>query len=233
MRPRALDLFCGAGGATKGLQLAGFHVTGVDLRAQPRYCGDVFHQADALTFPLDGFPLDGFDFIWASPPCQAFTQATISQRESGKTYPDLIAPARYRLERTGRPFVIENVMEAPLQNAIMLCGSMFGLRTWRHRLFELSAHFQHFPMLPPCNHTGIGVSVAGHGTPSWVRARMGGKGFSIEDMRAALGIDWMDRNSLSLAIPPAYSQFIGEQAMQVIHPGNVERTDTERSERAG
>lgn len=95
VRPRALDLFCGAGGATKGLQRAGFHVTGVDNRPQPRYCGDAFHQADALTFPLEGF-----DFIWASPPCQAFT--SLRFMPTAKAHPNLIPQTRARLIATSR-----------------------------------------------------------------------------------------------------------------------------------
>jgi SAM-dependent methyltransferase len=56
-RPRLLDLFCGAGGAARGYQLAGFHVTGIDINPQPRYAGDEFHQADAMTFPQPEAPI--------------------------------------------------------------------------------------------------------------------------------------------------------------------------------
>jgi len=209
MKPLAIDLFCGAGGATKGLQRAGFHVTGVDIKPQPRYCGDAFHQADALTFPLDGF-----DFIWASPPCQAWTIAAQYRRNGGHQYPELIVPIRERLRATGKPYVIENVLEAPLEAAIMLCGSMFGLRTWRHRLFEVP--WWDLRLLHPCNHTGVGVCVVGHGTPSWVRAKNGGKCFGIAEVRAAMGIDWMNRGELSQAIPPAYSEFIGRQFLATL-----------------
>src|SRR5438552_15961975 len=101
MRPRALDLFCGAGGATKGLQRAGYHVTGLDIRPQPRYCGDAFHQADALTFPLDGY-----DLIWASPPCQRYSIANNIHGRSD--HPDFISDVRKRLGRQGAPWLIEN-----------------------------------------------------------------------------------------------------------------------------
>ncbi len=203
---RALDLFCAAGGATKGLQMAGFHVTGVDVKPQPRYCGDAFHQADALTFPLDSF-----DFIWASPPCQEFSQATLSQRMRGSEYPDLISHTRARLEASGIPYVIENVPGAPLRCDVMLCGSMFGLRLVRHRVFELS--FAPTSLLPCCQHPPIPVSIAGHGTPSWARQKNGGKSFTLPERYDAMGIDWMDRDSLSLAIPPAYAEFIGRMAI--------------------
>lgn len=149
--PRALDLYCGAGGATRGLQLAGFHVTGVDIKPQPRYCGDAFHQADALTFPLEGF-----DFIWASPPCQAFTPLRALLK---RDYADLIPATRQRLIASDTPYAIENVERAPLGESgflILLCGSMFGLETGdgraelrRHRLFETSFSI---PLRPRCQH---------------------------------------------------------------------------------
>lgn len=158
---RALDLFCGAGGATKGLQLAGFHVTGVDNKPQPRYCGDAFHQADALTFPLEGF-----DFIWASPPCQAFTRLRALQ--GSNEYPNLIPATRARLVESGIPYSIENVEGAPLGDSgylIMLCGTMFGLQTAdgraelrRHRLFETSFSI---PLRPACQHNARTISVYG------------------------------------------------------------------------
>ncbi len=144
MKRRALDLFCSAGGATRGLQLAGFHVTGVDIRPQPRYCGDEFRQASALEFPLEGF-----DFIWASPPCQKFT-ALRHMPTSRRDHPNLIPQTRARLEKSGIPYAIENVEGAPLGDSgylIRLCGTSFGLATkdWRaelrrHRLFETTRH---------------------------------------------------------------------------------------------
>jgi DNA (cytosine-5)-methyltransferase 1 len=161
---RALDLFCCAGGATRGLQLAGFHVTGVDHEPQPRYCGDAFHQADALTFPIEGY-----DFIWASPPCQKWT--ALRFMPTAKEHPDLIPQTRARLAASGVPYCIENVEGAPLGNSgylILLCGTMFGLQTAdgraelrRHRLFETSFSI---PLRPACQHglSSVGsLSVAG------------------------------------------------------------------------
>jgi len=163
MKLRALDLFCGAGGATKGLQLAGFHVTGVDQAAQPRYCGDAFIQADAITVPLDGY-----DFIWASPPCQAFSRL---RHLHPKTHPNLIPETREKLVGSGIAYCIENVAEAPLGESgflIVLCGTMFGLRTKngraelrRHRLFETSFSIA---LRPRCQHGYVpSLSVVGKG----------------------------------------------------------------------
>jgi len=148
-KPRALDLFCCAGGATKGLQQAGFHVTGVDIRPQPRYCGDEFHQADALTFKfsatsefvggsLDHYPEicdrcglhwdRHFDFAWASPPCQAYTVSrTRVARDRRREHPKLIEPMRIRLQKSGVAWVMENVLGAPLWFPLTLCGGAFGL----------------------------------------------------------------------------------------------------------
>ena len=134
---RALDLFCGAGGATHGMQQAGFHVTGVDIRPQPRYCGDSFVRWDALEY---GDVAGCFDFIWASPPCQAHT--SLNGMHNAKEHADLIPQTRWLLKESGRPYVIENVEGAPLRNPFTLCGTMFGLGTecgvelHRHRIFE-------------------------------------------------------------------------------------------------
>lgn len=129
---RALDLFCCAGGATRGLQMAGFHVTGIDIRKQPRYCGDAFIQADALKPPVD---LREFDFIWASPPCQKYSRST---RGHDKDYQDLVAPVRGMLVSAGTAWAMENVPEAPMRIDAELCGSQFGLRLVRHRIIEAS-----------------------------------------------------------------------------------------------
>jgi len=214
---RALDLFCCAGGATKGLQRAGFHVTGVDIRPQPRYCGDEFHQADALEFPLDGF-----DFIWASPPCQKYS---ILQNTVSVEHPDLIDPVRLRLLRWGGQYSIENVERAPLSASVMLCGTMFGLEAdgaqlWRHRLFETNVPMG---LVPPCQHRptrevdGLRLgAITVTGNSGGTRRRGNLRQYTADQRRMAMGIDWMTIAELSQAIPPAYSEFIGRQVMQIL-----------------
>lgn len=195
---RALDLYCGAGGASMGLHRAGFEVEGVDIRPQPRYPFK-FRQGNALDADLSGY-----DFVWASPPCQAYSQAALGFRNKGKTYPDLMG-----LEAAGCLFAIENVPGAPMRCDIMLCGSMFGLRLIRHRIFETNAPA--LVLTPHCQHPELAVCVVGNGTPTWVKGKNGGKCFSVADARKAMGIDWMNRYELSQAIPPAYSEFIARK----------------------
>jgi DNA (cytosine-5)-methyltransferase 1 len=199
--PRALDLFCGAGGAARGLQEAGYHVTGVDVKAQPRYCGDRFIQADAMAIDWTGY-----DLIWASPPCQAYSDMSVV---TGKTYPDLIGVVRERLVAAGAPYIIENVEGAPLRNPLMLCGTMFGLLITRHRLFETNPPI-YFPPAT-CAHQR---PVVKHGRrPDRDRhyAAATGHFSDVGFVKQAMGIDWMTRDELSQAIPPAYSRFLAMQ----------------------
>lgn len=203
MKPRLLDLFCGAGGAARGYQLAGFHVTGVDIKPQPRYAGDAFHQGDALEF-LAAHAAE-FDAVHASPPCKRFTRLAVATRGD---HPDLLTPTRDMLTWVGRPWVIENVPGAPMRPDIILCGEMFGLGVRRHRWFETSPVI--FSLMPPCRHDQRVVSV--HGMPGG-RSTRDGVMPRLADWKAAMGIDWMSARELSQAIPPAYTYFIGEQLL--------------------
>lgn len=206
MKRRALDLFCGAGGATKGLQMAGFHVTGVDIKPQPRYCGDAFIQGDALEVPLDGY-----DFIWASPPCQAYTMAQNAAKNS-HAHPDLIPAVRERLIRIKCPWVIENVVGAPLINPVVLCGLSFGLKVKRHRLLESKIAF----LTPPCpSHNQDYYVIFGHEVRNRRHGQTAGRKNKIAEGRKAMGIEWMTRGELSEAIPPAYSEFIGRRILSL------------------
>ncbi len=166
--------------------------------AQPRYPYR-FIQADALTFPLSGF-----DVIHASPPCQLYSVTwPLWQRD----YPDVLPLVREQLWASDKPFLLENVVGAPLPGAIMLCGSMFGLDVLRHRLFESNVL-----LFAPgtCQHRGTVkegqyVSVFGKG----------GNGYTKERGSQAMGIDWMTVRELSQAIPPVYTEWLGRQVMQV------------------
>ena len=231
-RPRILDLFCGAGGAAMGLHRAGFKPYGIDNKPQPRY-PYAFLQMDAieaLNVLLDGGGLTfsngetlylvAFAAYWASPPCQHYSWAAARWRNSGYEYPDLITESRDGLLRTGKPYVIENVVGAPMIEPITLCGSSFGLRVRRHRLFE--ATFLIWAL--PCSHRWQNED------PLWsIRQRyrtiktgvcyvFGNQevGQTVEDWKLAMGIDWMGRQELSQAIPPAYSEYIGRHLLRAL-----------------
>lgn len=212
-RPVLLDLFCKAGGAARGYADAGFEVIGVDIEPQRHY-PYTFVQGDALNPPFD---LSKFDAIHASPVCKRFSKVT-KTRVNPEIHPDQIAPIRALLETSGRPYVIENVPEAPLIDPITLCGSMFDLDVQRHRVFEANwplaehhwpcRHKIWAPRFTPARSTGRPgrgkvVTVAGRG--GW------GVGQYAEDWRRAMQIDWMTVDELAQAIPPAYTEFIGRQ----------------------
>lgn len=202
-RPLLLDLFCGAGGASVGYHRAGFDVVGVDIVAQPRYPFR-FIQGDALKPPVN---LDNFDVIHASPPCQAYTQA---QRLHGREHPDLVADVREMLD--ARRYVIENVPGSPLENWVQVCGISLGLRVKRHRWFETSD-----PVMGlACGWHGTYLTVFGHAA-EWHDVRIPGRWpGTTKQAKAAMGIDWMSRDELSEAVPPAYTEFIGTQLIEYL-----------------
>jgi DNA (cytosine-5)-methyltransferase 1 len=220
--PKLLDLFACAGGASMGYHMAGFDVTGVDIEPRASYPFEHI-AADALTVDLSGY-----DAYAASPPCQGYGR--MRHREDASGYPLLIASIRERLESTGKPFVIENVEDAAwdMKAPVRLCGSSFGLRVRRHRLFETN-----FPLTaPPCEHgwqdrykpyklyvgksrtNGLGYRESGIQPVYGGNHNVGGKSPFYKSV--AMGIDWMPEEDLNEAIPPAYTRHIGAQLMQYL-----------------
>ncbi len=234
-RPRLLDLFCGAGGCAVGYHRAGFDVVGVDIKPQPRYPFE-FQEGDAIEllrclirggyFRAGGegktLYLTDFEVIHASPPCQKYSQVNRRQHLQGREYPDLIEPTRELLLKSGLHWVIENVENAPLDRAIRLCGTSFGLPLRRHRRFESSVML--FDL--PCNHakfkekkypTCFQEKGAKRRMSSVVQCYGNTAGSKL--WPAALGIDWMNRHEMSQAIPPAYTEYIGRQLIDVVNVG--------------
>lgn len=219
MKPKLLDLYSCAGGAAKGYADAGFEVTGVDIDLQPRYPYE-FHQADAIQFVLDHG--HEYDVIHASPPCQTFSRTkTLHDNE----HPDLVAVTREALIESGKPFVIENVVGAPLLDPIRLSGTDFNmtaedvdgvlLKLVRVRLFESNIALTPPPKLP-VDHTIQTASVYGAGG-GWTPKhrdnpeRRGGYIPHIDVIKRLLGIDWMTKHELSQSIPPLFTEFVGKQ----------------------
>ena len=209
-----LDAYCGAGGATAGYRRAGFEVVGVDIAPQPNYPGDDLVLGDAVSFIRHHGHL--FDAVHASPPCQA--HSPLGALSPDKVYPRLIEPTRQALEVTGRPWVIENVMAAPLVGGIVLCGGMFGLRTYRHRRFEPGGGL----VLTAPDHPPHVVRTATsrrreRWDQGWHVSVTGDVGTYLGP--EAMGIDWMSGDELCQAIPPVYSFVIGCQLMALVCQG--------------
>jgi DNA (cytosine-5)-methyltransferase 1 len=215
-RPRLLDLFCCAGGAAMGYHRAGFDVVGVDVLPQPNY-PFAFHQADALTFPLDGF-----DAIHASPPCQANIKglgAVNAALGRENTHVDLIPETRARLRAAGVPYVIENVVGAALLAPVRVCGSAFALPIRRHRMFESNVML----LVPSCEHDREREAKYWTSYQNGVKGRRAkvvqvyGQGAERHEWGPALGIDWMTPGELTQAIPPAYTEHIGRQLLLAVN----------------
>jgi DNA (cytosine-5)-methyltransferase 1 len=196
-KPRLLDLFCCAGGAGMGYHRAGFEVVGVDIAPQPRYPFE-FHQADALEYLVEHG--HEFDAIHASPPCQHYSAMQHIHKNAHK-WPDLVGQTRDLLTASKKPFVIENVIGAPLRVDLMLCGSIFGLGMIRHRIFESNIPM---PLLvPTCHHENM--------YDLWHKEGVDQR----NKIREHLKIDWeMTRQEAREAIPPAYTEYIGNQLMR-------------------
>lgn len=221
---KALDLFCGAGGAAMGLHRAGFEVIGVDVAPQPRYPFRFVQMDWRDTFNY--WQAGTFDFVWASPPCQRYCALKVMR--NAREHPDFVDEVRERLRGFGLPYVIENVFGAPLNNPIVLCGSHFALQSngfqlRRHRYFEAS-----FSISSPgqCAHAPRTLGVYGqkvrdiaqekrhYAKPEETRGQPVGVVLPQRWGKEAMGIDWMNMQELSEAIPPAYSEYIGRQFLK-------------------
>lgn len=212
MKPRLLDLFCGAGGAAMGYAQAGFEVLGVDINPQPDYPFK-FIQWDALDY-LQSRPRFLPDAIHASPPCQAYTSMRHLGKRAGEGAPDLVDKTRELLEATGLDWIMENVAGSPLRNPLVLCGSTFGLGVRRHRLFESNLLL----FGGPCQHGAWGRPIAVYGDhpqqPGDKTYRVN-RAHTLKEGQRAMGIDWMPWKSLTQAIPPAYTEHLGRQLLAV------------------
>lgn len=220
-RPRLLDAFSCAGGAAKGYHDAGFEVVGVDINPQPRYPYE-HHVGDALAFIAEHG--HEFDAIHASPPCQTYSS---TRALHGNEHPDLVAPTREALIASGKPYVIENVVGAPLIDPLRLCGTEFDmvardvdgvmLKVVRHRLFESNVRLtgnggcRHDPSVQTATIYGAG----GGWTPAWRDnpERRGGYIPHTDVIKELLGIDWMTKHEMSQVVPPAMAEHVGRQLL--------------------
>lgn len=215
-----LDLFCGAGGAAMGYHRAGFTVIGVDIEPQPHYPFR-FVQDEAISFcRKHGFL---FDFIHGSPPCQVHSSL---QPFASDHHVNLIPSTRAAMRSTGKPYVIENVVGAPLIDPIMLCGSAFDdLYVLRHRLFESSQPLRGVQ----CDHEGQAQRSPGFRTfrrsdgeyrkprsPVLTIHGLGSQGEPVAVMRKVMGVHWMTQKELVQAIPPAYTEYLGNQVVELL-----------------
>lgn len=214
---RLLDLFCGAGGCAMGYSRAGFtEIVGVDIKPQKRYPFE-FVQGDAIEYL--GKHGKKFDAIHASPPCQRFSRRGAKRAE----HPDFIGPTRESLALIGAPFVIENVPQSPLRNPIVIRGDLFGLGVIRERWFEANWPIVQpdlpgeLPAIDGVRFFTVTGSSGGHGCKkSGNRKISGGTG---DQWRVAMGIDWMTNKEIVQAIPPAYTEFIGRQLIELLRKG--------------
>jgi len=216
---KLLDLYCCAGGAAKGYADAGFEVVGVDIGPQPNYPFE-FHQADAIEFVKEHG--HEFDAIHASPPCQTFSR---TKTLHGNEHPDLIEPTRDALVASGKPWVMENVVGAPLIDTIKLSGQHFNmtapdvdgvpLKLVRHRLFESNIVLR----VPDSFHENRHVQTAsvygagGGWTPKHRDNpdRRGGYIPHTDVIKRLMGIDWMSKHEMSQSIPPVFTEWVGRQ----------------------
>ena len=212
-KPRLLDLFCGAGGASMGYAEAGFDVTGIDVKHGKRY-PYTYIRGDVRDYLNVEF-LSQFDVIAASPPCQTFSATKHLRNAQGKSTSkvNMIPEVREALIASGKPYVIENVPNAPLINPIQLCGSAFGLKVRRHRLFESNVALTG----SWCDHKAQGKPVGIYGSMRDEIPNGGHTAKTMDEANEAMGITHMIWGELVESIPPVYTRYIGMQICDALH----------------
>jgi DNA (cytosine-5)-methyltransferase 1 len=208
-RLKLLDLFCGAGGASAGYAKAGFEVTGIDVKHGKRYPFD-YIRGDVRDY-LDADFLQQFDVIAASPPCQTHSATKHLRNAQGKSTSkiDMIPEVREALKFSNRIYVIENVPNAPLINPVQMCGSAFGLKVRRHRLFESNVALKG----TECHHKQQGKPIGIYGSMRDEIPNGGHTAKTMAEANESMGIDWMIWGELVESIPPAYTNYIGQQLL--------------------
>lgn len=209
--PLLLDLFCGAGGAAEGYRRAGFKVVGVDIKRQPHY---PFPMAvsDAMTFPI----ASSVDMVHASPPCQDHSVMAHFQNVGNNGTGWMLQATIDRLEAWGGPYVVENVPGARFDWNLQLCGATFNLEVLRHRLFRTRPWI----LGPMCSHerggTKTGQYVAFRHSRNQAPGRRIPPRRSEREFHAAMGLSWMNQREVRDAVPPVYTEWIGNQLMEHI-----------------
>jgi DNA (cytosine-5)-methyltransferase 1 len=211
---KLLDLFCGVGGASVGYAEAGFEVHGVDLKHGKRY-PFTYLRADVLDVLRDDEYIQQFDVIHASPPCQTHSITQHLRKAQGKSTSklDLIPETRAALITSGKPYIIENVPGSPLINPIQLCGSSFGLKVRRHRLFESNMKL----VGSVCDHKSQGRPIGVYGSLNDQIPNGGKTATTIDEARDAMGMPWAIWTELVEAIPPVFTKYLGEQVTRSRH----------------
>ena len=203
---KLLDLYCCGGGAGYGYELAGFDVTGVDIETQPNHRGK-FILDDAIQYLKNHY--QEYDIIHASPPCQKYSKSSMQFRLIGKEYPDLIEITRNELIKTGKPYIIENVPGSPLIDPVILCGSMFGMRTYRHRHFE-----SNMPLSAPIHLKHIVANAKmGRKAKANENIQYVGHFSGLKEVRDMTGLYWLNQYELAQSVPPQYTEYIGKKVM--------------------
>lgn len=209
-----LDLFCCEGGAGEGYRRAGLDVVGVDIEDKSKRNPHKFIQGDALEY-LEAHGRE-YDVIHASPPCQSYSR---SFRHMAKPQPKLIDATLELLRNIGRPWIVENVVGAPLVNGcdlfgnhgVELCGTMFGLRVYRHRIFQTS-----FPIgrPQPCNHSIKAMNPFKDEGWHRIREEFGAAKTPEAVWREEMGLHWMSKEGAREAVPPVFTEYVGREFLK-------------------